>query len=284
MKKSAKIVISAFVFASSFGVLALNNFDRDSANHALAESDKSINTTKELIHNRIINTIDNFKTATGSFTYMSKVSGANFTVDYAIRNNQNPASYKKITNNHNKSVKVQKNDGKAQVELDENKKEYVKYDLNVLGNVKDKEVKNFSSRFIKNEKGEKVIKYRHDPTHMGVAGNSIFPQELGFSFLNNYSLWKITEQVNYLDLNAVVIEGTLDEYMSAKLGADKFKLLVHESSGILLKAEVFNSSNEEVVLSIDTHNIKINGEVDNSKLSSKEPPGYAKRELNRYKN
>ncbi|MFH0346692.1 hypothetical protein ACHADS_09035 [Bacillus vallismortis] len=72
--------------------------------------------------------------------------------------------------------------------------------------------------------------------------------------------------------------------MSAKLGADKFKLLVHESSGILLKAEVFNSPNEELVLSINTHNIKINGEVDNSKLSSKEPPGYTKRELNQNKN
>lgn len=281
MKRSTKILVAAFVLAS-FGILSLNNFDRDNGNHALAESDTSINATKELIHNRMINTIDNFKTATGSFTYMSKVSGANFTVDYDIRNNQSPASYKKITDNRSKSVIVQRNDGKAQVELDENKKEYVKYNLNVVDD--EKEVKSFNSRFIKNEKGEKVIKYRHDPTHMGVAGNSIFPQELGFSFLNNYSLWKISEQVNFLDLNAFVIEGTLDEYMGAKLGADKFKLLVHESSGILLKAEVFNSSNKEVVLLINTHNIKINGGVDNSKLSSKEPPGYVKRELNKDKN
>lgn len=247
----------------------------------VAASNKEIvneSITKEVIHDRMLNSIDNFKTVKGSFTYKSNISKSDFTVDYMIKSQTNAASYNKITNNLDKSVVIKRNNGKTEIEQDENNKTYKEYGLNVSVTEHNNELKKFKDRVQTNGKGETVVKYRNDPSFMGVAGNSIFPQEIGFSFLSDYSKWEITNSEQFLGLDSVVIEGSLDEYMSAKLHSDRFKLIVEKSTGILLKAEVFNTNNE-VELSIITHDIKINGPVDNTKLNSVEPPGYTKRDL-----
>jgi hypothetical protein len=107
-----------------------------------------------------------------------------------------------------------------------------------------------------------VYVFRNDPTYMGIASESLFPQETALWYLEDQSLWSIKKRTeNILGREVVVIDGEFEDYYVKNRGATSYKLWVDIKTGILLQLEEY--SNKEIINSLYTKSI----EVDRKKFS-----------------
>lgn len=229
--------------------------------------------TKEEIHYKMLNSVDNFKTAKGSFVYDSKIANEHIVVDYQVDLGQSPKSYEKIQGNINQTSINQEHifDGQDRNYLDNNGKKYTKDKVNKSpGDLKDKSVQ---ARYQKNSNGEKVYLYRNNPAMMRDASMSLFPQQMITGYLEDYSKWNIVSETTLNGLNAVVIEGDLNDYYKTKLGSAKFKWWVHKDTGIVLQFEEYDS-NGNVISYLKTQSISIDGTIDGEKFKAKIPNDF----------
>jgi len=88
--------------------------------------------------------------------------------------------------------------------------------------------------------------------------------------LKDYNNWGIDGEEKYLDINCIKLKGRLG--FTGKSGDNNFNVLVDKNTGIVLKFEALNSKGE-VVRSLVTKNIKINGPID-TKLFEKDTKNY----------
>ncbi|MDC3422868.1 hypothetical protein NC661_21220 [Aquibacillus koreensis] len=229
--------------------------------------------SKEDIHNRMLNSIDNFDTVKGSFIYKSDSANFNDKVDYQVKLKNKPSSYVKISSEKT-GIEETSFDGETLTNIFHENKNYrkgetMKYKLSSWDKEKYKSPKD---RYGKKD-GETVYIRRDDPSFMGLAQTSVFPQMIALGYLEDYNSWNILNEEKYLNLDAVVIKGTFNDFYQRKFETDTFKLWVHKDTGILLKMEGYKTDGQVGEL-LETTSIKINGSLDDSKFKLKEPKDY----------
>ncbi|MCC3359683.1 hypothetical protein [Bacillus sp. REN16] len=243
----------------------------------LSETDSGL---KDQIHSKMLNSIDNFENVKGSFNYWSKPAGFNYSVDYMVKTGNNPSSIVKIIEN-GEDVIESSYDGKSNVILFNDKKEYSKKNIKPNNEFRDKEKKQLGvspkNRYLLGNNKEKIYLYKSDYTNMNAAKDSLFPQEIALGYLEDYSQWEIVDDsTKYAGVEAVLIEGTFNEYYAAKHQASTFKLWVHKDTGVLLNLEEYDSD-MELVSGLATQDIKFNDKLNNANFHLETPPGFKKR-------
>lgn len=280
-KKKSYIWSAAAIFAFVLiGVIVLTNSkgyanntvpNSNATNSNLATPSVVSNTkhlTKEGLQNLMGNSIDYFNSAVGSFEIND--NSAAYIVEYKVRERSNPASYvveESTDGKINRTTVLY--DGITDIYNESNKtriesRAAIMDDSKVSREVKD--------RLKKNSDGINEAGYRYDPAFAGIADNSLFPQGSILGFLEDYSKWNITGSDKYLGFDTYTIEGTFNNYYSQKFKAVKFKWWVEKNTGILLKEEWYNKSNQ-VVESMVTQSLKLNVTI-NDKEFIKDKSGY----------
>lgn len=79
--------------------------------------------------------------------------------------------------------------------------------------------------------------YRRNVTNCPLASYTVFPQELTFSYLADFTRWEIKREDKYLDRDAVIITGVVSPYISEKHELDSFVLTVDKETGVILRLE-----------------------------------------------
>lgn len=233
--------------------------------------------TQEDIYNKMLNTVDYFESVSGSYEYINKQVGTKpLIAEYKVRLKNNPASYERIVDINN-AVREAIGDSTNTYEFD---KEYNTYQVRTSNfNAASSAITNPKDRIKVNSNGEKVYYYRIDVTNTSMVRASIFPQEMAFGFLSDFSTWKIDGVEKYLDYSAVLVTGRLSGDYAKKLNVYDYKLWIEPSTGILLKWEGFDTNNN-ISRSLITTKFKLNAdekikqisEVDLSKYTKIEDP------------
>lgn len=258
------------------GYFQVNNVDSSVEAKETSESvDSTSSLTQDDVKNMMINSIDNFTSAKGEFTYYSIPAGFDCTVSYEVSNVEGDyASHIVTTNNTTGDIEENYFDGVNFTTIRHGEKNYESYVISAEVIDPGKELYSFDSRKTTNFDGEPVTFYRIDPTKMGMAGNSLFPQGFAFSYLEDNSLWSITGYEEYLGREVVVLEGYPGDYQAEKIQSESFKMWVDTETGALLKYESYNSEGE-IMECLETSSIVFNDPAVN-KLSyaSEIPKGY----------
>ncbi|AMR06140.1 hypothetical protein BK742_17065 [Bacillus thuringiensis serovar pingluonsis] len=304
MKK--KFIITGVAGGILATTLAYGNFDlRDNQNtkvYAASENEninkksiplKNSDEEKQKIQTLMLNSIDHFKTAKGSFEYFSTNGNYHLLVEYQTDLSDKPRSYEKVrgiaTANH-KNLKegtiesgyeISTYDGESlnnfnsgsadfqtnSVTKDSKPKTYT-VATPPITNEERTELKdsNINQRVIEQD-GEKTYIHRLDPAYMRIAKTSLFPEDFAMGFLSEKTKWNITGQEKIANIDTVVIEGLLHNGYDERYDAKTFKLNIDPNTGILLQMEVKDSSNI-VKESIKTKTIEINKAVDTKLYNS----------------
>lgn len=275
---SSTLIVGATIIGFGFkdSIQNVNAASTTNGEKISQEESTTIQDPKESIQDKMFNSIDNFDKAKGSFIYGSKAIGDEFVVDYNI----------KTKNGIFSNIKVKSKGSSFETEYDQAKKEHTIVDHIGKSAIKSlatditvdstKKIK-LKDKIHKNERGENVFERRSDSTYMGgLAATSLFPQDIAASFLEDYDNWKIiSTNENINGLEAVLIEGNLNDYFQAKHHATKFKLWVHKDTGILLAMEEYNDSGV-ITEYIKTIDIKLNDKADIKKETITIPTNYNK--------
>ena len=99
-----------------------------------------------------------------------------------------------------------------------------------------------SKRIVTGDDGIPCYYYRRNITNCPLASYCLVPQELTFSYLKDFDLWKIEDNYGkYLERECIVIKGILSPYSSEKHSADSFVLQVDKETGIILSLETMKN-------------------------------------------
>ncbi len=227
---------------------------------------------KAKIQNLMLNSIDYYKKVSGSFEYLSTAGNYDLVVDYQTDLSDNSKSYENVkilSANSSDTVESETSvyDGDT---LENNKtmkktKEIKSQQLKVekISKSEREELKNSTIKErIKTIDGEKAYIHRVDPSYMGIAKTSLFPEDFAMGFLSDTTKWEISGNEEIAGVDTVVIKGTLNNEYSKRYTASNFKLNVDPNTGILLQMEVTDATGK-IKESIKTTSIKINGDLNN---------------------
>lgn len=250
-------VISGTVIINKQDNLALAMETHPSVSKIKTES--SLIITKEDIHLKMLNSIDNFDKAVGKFIYHSSSAGYEYEVSYNVKTKKNDykSNVKIVSNTDSREVAY---DGNNSVTIaDNNSKSFRKYKV---GKSKDESQtysnKKAKDRYKLDQNGEKVYERRLDPTYMDMASLSLFPEDFALGFLEDYNKWDIvSDKENINGYDVVIIEGELNPYYQMKHNVKSFKLWVEKNTGIVLQMEEYNQNGEATEF-LKTKSIKIN--------------------------
>jgi len=227
----------------------------------------SVMNAKELIHYKIMNSIDFFTTATGKFQRIDLPNKLEEEVTYQV-DVKNRRGYSHITNTDNdQDLEILCSNG-INLQFDNIKKTYKENKIEVLA--KDKDLKKLKpiNRFSKKD----GYLARSDNEYLLGTEDSLFNQSVACSYLNNYSNWSITGEEKYMGIDCVKIVGVMES--TGKTHENNFILIVDKSTGIILKSQDLDM-NGKVIYSMTTESIKIDGSLDNSAFE-KTVEGYSK--------
>ncbi|MEH6945403.1 hypothetical protein, partial [Bacillus sp. JJ722] len=254
--KRKKVAIGAAALLSVGIIYGGINFFDNTKEVKVAASNITLS-DKEEIHYKMMNAIDFYNTAQGSFTIKNYKDNTQSTIDYIVDvtdnpsasvkvfDNQNPiqqvdfenneltvSSFKKKTKSKNKTTPIKdiKKNAKVTVESDtltnkESSEPKIK---------KDHYTQDIKERYYTGPNGEKSYNYRSESIMTGRASESIFPQEIATVFLEDYNNWNISNNYVVSKRNSTVLKGQLNDYYATKLGATNFELYVDKKTGILL--------------------------------------------------
>lgn len=226
--------------------------------------------TKDDIQNKIVNSIDYFNSAEGSFTWYMEKSNTDMTIDYKVKIKDKPSSYEKIT--FKEGVVIENLfDGKNKETYNNKDKTYKTGGVVLIDG--DSSKYSIKNRYYKSGDGTPGVYLRQDPSFMGYAKESLFNQNVALGFLEDQSKWDMKNGETFLGLDTVVINGTFSDYYSNKLKANTYKLWVEKNTGIILKMELY-AENGDVVEKLDTTSIKLNCTIDDNAFK-KDKTGYS---------
>lgn len=258
-----------------------------------SESINVQNTTeeKQKIQTLMLNSIDHFNTAKGSFEYFT--GDDKLLVEYQTDLSMNPRSYEKVrgiaTKNHpsltegtlEPGYEIATYDGESLNNYNSGSKDFQtnsitkdskpqthsvktpKITIEERNQLKDSSI----DQRISGTGEEKTYISRRDPSYMRIAKTSLFPEDIAMGYMEDQTKWNITGQENIAGIDTLIIEGELNNYYSQKYNAGKFKLNVDPNTGILLQMEVTDSSNN-VKQSLKTKTIEIDKTIDTKLFSS----------------
>ncbi|WP_286909814.1 hypothetical protein [Clostridium sp. UBA1652] len=256
------ISISAYMKNKGF----FNKTDEiDVSNVILNEEFFSSMSEKELIHYKILNSIDYFKNVSGELEKTDVKYGDNLKVNYVIDVENRRGYVHSISEAEDSEIIC---DNGNQLQIDNVKKSYREFQLEVRP--KDETLKKLKPKNRYSEKAGYMV--RRDAEYILGADDSVFDQEFSSGELKDYNTWDIKGEENYLGRNCVLIEGNLGSV--GKSGDKTFRKLVDKDTGMILKSERLNSKGE-VVLSTIVKSLKINENI-NSKVFEKNLKGYMK--------
>lgn len=134
-----------------------------------------------------------------------------------------------------------------------------------------------TERHFVDEEGYDHYLYRQNPTNAYSANYTIFPQELTFGLLTDFSQWEIAGEVAYLGRDCLLIQGEASPGYGGKLGLQEFSLCVDRKTGILLKMdgtdETGNSRNFITVTEVLIDHPKTDENI-NQRLNSSAYDGF----------
>ena len=222
---------------------------------------------KELTVYKILNSIDFFKTAIGTYKYVDSSDNCNEIVKYYV-DIDNKKSY----------VNTQSEDGEVNKELicTENSKIYfdnikrVYSEFPVSKTIEIDYIRKLKPEDRYDKKSNEFIS-RQDGNFMVEVSEILFNQELQ-SYLKDYEKWNIQGEEDYLNRKAIYITGSLG--FTSKNGSNKFELLVDKSTGIVLKLNFLNKDNK-IISSLITTDIILDKTIESS-IFEKGTSGYNK--------
>ncbi|USG66993.1 hypothetical protein NDK47_06775 [Brevibacillus ruminantium] len=225
------------------------------------EIDRNISLTT--VQSKMLNAIDHYQSATGSFRTILTPIGVDETVDFEVYRGTSPWSHVKVTNNQNKEITETTFDGNTSMLINHNNKTYMQDKVSVQ---KQKvELDQNKPRSYKNDQGELVFVKRQDAAFSGIANDVLFPQD--YAFWLTPSNYKIAGEEELLNRTSIVIEGEHDDPILAKKHqSSHFKMWIDKETGVLLKL-VETNNNNEVTNSIEVLSIEFDKQQDFSTLS-----------------
>lgn len=279
MKKHCVLISIAVLGMSGIVLLSDVNNNPESTAEAKESENNAVSTatmSQDEIKNKMINSIDYFDSAKGEFTYSSIPAGFNYSVSYEVSNvDGNYASHVITTNNITGDIREDYYDGANFATLYHTEKMYNEGTLTPDDADTAEDLYTYEKRKAVTSEGVPVTYHREDPTQMGMASNSLFPQVFAFGYLEDNNLWNITGYEDYLGREVVVIEGYPGDYMSYKIQSNSFKMWIDTETGIMLKYEAYDA-NGEVTERLETTSIVLDDpSINELNYSYAIPEGYS---------
>lgn len=283
--RKRKFIIGVGAVAVLAGAISLGTIYLQGDNVKAMEQTKSKTTNiiepiaKEEIHSLMLNSIDNFEKADGSFIYRSESAGYEYKVNYSVNTKKN--NYKSLVKmeSANDSREVSFDGNTSLTVVDNKSKVFKKFTVEKPQDESAKYANEKSqNRYKKNKKGEKVYERRLDPTYMDMASLSLFPEDFALGFLEDDNNWNITSEDERLNgLDVIAIEGMLNPYYQMKHHTKNFKLWIEKNTGIVLQMEEYDEIGNATEY-LKTNSIKIN-DLKNNVPDIKIPDNYMGRKF-----
>ncbi|MBB6452383.1 hypothetical protein HNQ94_000828 [Salirhabdus euzebyi] len=222
--------------------------------------------TEEEILTKMLNTINNFETAQGSFTYRNTLQQYN--VEYELSLTKNYGGYSKVVTTdlkeQSKNTHFTYYNDEFLWQINENIKTY-KQSTSFKNVNPGARTISVESAFHTNSDGDNVTTFNSRP-HIGNAQLSLFPYELASNYTRDYERWEIEKQnEEVVGHNTIVLKGTLDKYAATKHDSNTFRFWVDRDTGILVKFETYNANNE-VVHYLYPNELNINVPINRTKF------------------
>lgn len=232
---------TGFISKSPNGQLSLQSKPGDGGgSKGTAESELS----KEEVHYLLLNSMDQFKTAQGTFEIFSAASDSEMKkVDYAIEIGNKTKSLVVIKDSDKNIVSQTFYDGKFLYQADGKNQIYNKSKAPFQYK---KQAKSVKDHYKKDENGIPSYEYRERPP-VGIAGATLFPFELSLNYLEDYGDWEIESQdQSFLGRPTIILKGNLHPSAAEKHQASHFRFWVDSETGVLLRYETYHASGEIV--------------------------------------
>jgi hypothetical protein len=223
------------------------------------------------ILDRMLNSVDNFHDISGVYHEYYKSFDSDNTIRFEIEEGRNPGSYSSIerTGEEGNPQTITAADGSYLLSMQPQEKSY---SISKLGNRSEKPN---GPRFYKGTDGTNNWVPRGDPA-FSLAADMISPSNYAFWTVDPETLeptYQVTGHEVLLDRDTTIMEGNLDSYMGGKHKAKHYKYWVDSETGVLLKLQLTNDS-QEIVESLEMLSVSFNIGVDRSKFSTKAPDGW----------
>jgi outer membrane lipoprotein-sorting protein len=232
--------------------------------------------TKEDVLTKLLNTVDNFDSASGKFEQFNKYkdnSTSKVIVEYKISLKNSIGGYEKVLNIPDEKVPGAKTmtselfyNDQTIWNINNDKMTYDTKGYEIQPKraiVKPEDV--FS--IPKNKLYGSNDKFRERPPS-GTSGFSLFPYEITANYLRFNELWEIEKQnEELLGHNTIVLHGSIDKSIVNTMQPEesKFRFWVDKDTGILLKFEIYND-NGEVISYLHPENLSINEQIDSKQF------------------
>ena len=212
--------------------------------------------TKATVYDKMLNTVDYFESADGTFVSNMIDMKSESTVEF-FTDIPGKLSYEKMYDAVNDVETIYKGD---YVSTYNNTAKTV---LNLICAENEEDIEKLAgeNRVSVEKDGNKCYYYRHNSTNLPYAKLVLLPQEMTFGLLSDFSLWSLNGNIEYLGRNCIVVMGTTSEEYRNKLNTTEFKMYIDENTGIILKYVGFDV-NGELSGYIDMQNINIDSDVD----------------------
>ncbi|MCZ8521833.1 MULTISPECIES: hypothetical protein [Paenibacillus] len=197
------------------------------------------------IFDKMLNSMDYFKTVHGSYIVKDIRSNVEHIVECWIDEGQTPSSYvsTKGTSPMSKSLIVI-NDGEYRMQIVPDKDGQISYSKEKINF---ENMNKSEARFYK-ENGNAYWEKRGDLAGAEHA-EMIFPQTFAFWMVNPISMepeYQETEHIKMLDRDVTVLEGKLSLNIKEKQGASHFKYWVDTATGVMMKMILSDEKNAPV--------------------------------------
>ena len=219
----------------------VNYFETPATTVNLKVAPENITDRKTLL-TMIINSIDYFNTASG--TFRETVTGQEYTATFATDMTTSTA-YEKI-NLSDREVEMYTQNGRT-VEVDNANNTmtntgFIAQRDNAL--VENPSPDIFEYNITTDEQGIPTYIGREQATCLSVSRTVVQPTEISFNLLADFSNWEITGYDEYLGRECISVKGIANPYASEKFNVTTFELKVDAKTGILLSYEGYGENGE----------------------------------------
>jgi outer membrane lipoprotein-sorting protein len=228
--------------------------------------------TKKTLEYRMMNTVDYFTTAKGSFTYMEL--GNKSTISYGIEmNGDNYKSYSKETNNQDKKgsiIEYSNNHLITTIFPARNEYEQYKTIYRKGGPIQLDQVVVTDGKGI----GPEHTTYNSRSRPETAAFLSLFQWEIVQSYLIVNQNWDIVNQNEEMfGYKAIVVKGTIKRKLPDNRYITSFKMWINRPTGIILKWESYDNKGN-IVDSLNTTSLELNNRIERNLFKFKIPSDY----------
>jgi outer membrane lipoprotein-sorting protein len=235
--------------------------EKETENSPAAKDEYYKDMTKQEILTKMLNTIDHFESAKGSFEEFTHNTKRR--VEYELDMGKVKGGWGKSTSTYQKEVNSKMNyyDQDNVWVIDEKTQSLREAGYSHPSTCCTLTLK---EAFTKDSAGIDMTMTRDRPP-IGLAQNSLFPYEIASNYTRNLDKWEIEEQNEELiGHNTLVLSGELDSYASIKTQSNTFRFWVDKDTGILVKYETYNSTGD-VVHYLHPKQLLVNQKVDTEK-------------------